>query len=466
MQSLTLRFVKEVVTMKRWFVILGLIGPLVWALAQDIETITIRAWTVGPDTPAYFRAENLVLAGERLNKILEDVGVKIRVKVEADFWTESWDSYRRRNILAFTEGDPNVVPDIVCSSHLDAPLWAQAGWIIPLDDYIQRYWDWTYADFFPHLWNAVTWNGKIWGVPQDIEVRMVWYRKDHLRALGWSEEEIASFPLRVAAGEVMLEDLARIAKQMQDAGLVEYGIIHRPTAGPDFFQFVVAYGGEYYDPVTGKLVLDRGAVLEVLKFFYRLVHQYQITPAGMTGWPWPSVHRAIALDGTAGFQITGGMWNWSEWQRDLKVSEEHLWETIGWCLIPAGNATGAPNQFGHPLCYMVTSVSRHKELAFLLITLASSVDLNTNHSLTGSKLAIRESQTAYRRFKEARFLAEASKLLPYQRFLPPHPKTGFYTTVLYEAIGAVETGALTPEAALEVMIQRLKAELGEDIIVR
>jgi hypothetical protein len=40
--------------MKRWFVILGLIGPLVWALAQDIETITIRAWTVGPDTPAYF----------------------------------------------------------------------------------------------------------------------------------------------------------------------------------------------------------------------------------------------------------------------------------------------------------------------------------------------------------------------------------------------------------------------------
>ena len=44
---------------------------------------------------------------------------------------------------------------------------------------------------------------------------------------------------------------------MQDAGLVEWRVIHRPTAGPDFFQFIVAYGGEYADPATGKLVLDR-----------------------------------------------------------------------------------------------------------------------------------------------------------------------------------------------------------------
>lgn len=437
-----------------------------WAFPKEIETITIRAWTVGPDRPAYFRAENLVLAAERLNKILEDTGVNIRVIVDADFWTESWDSYRRRAILAFTEAKPDVVPDIICSSHLDAPTWAQAGWIVPLDDYIARYWDWTYEDFFPHLWNAVTWNGKVWGVPQDIEVRMVWYRKDHLRALGWTEDEIEALPKRVASKEILLDDLARIAKEMQDKGLVEYGIIHRPTAGPDFFQFVVAYGGEYYDPATGKLVLDRGAVLETLRYFYRLVHVYKVTPPGMTGWSWPPVHRAIALEGTVGFQITGGMWNWTEWQRDLKVPEEQLWETIGWSLIPAGSAAGVPNQFGHPLCYMVTSVSRHKDLAFLLITLASSVDLNTNHCLTGAKLAIRRSQVAYSRFQEARFLAEAAKLLPYQRFMPPHPKTGFYTSVLYEAIGAVETGTLTPEAALQMMENRLRAELGDDLIVR
>ncbi|MCL0087150.1 hypothetical protein M1O24_00005, partial [Dehalococcoidia bacterium] len=33
----------------------------------EIETVTIRAWTIGPDRPAFYRAENLVLAADRLN---------------------------------------------------------------------------------------------------------------------------------------------------------------------------------------------------------------------------------------------------------------------------------------------------------------------------------------------------------------------------------------------------------------
>ena len=62
-----------------------------------------------------------------------------------------------------------------------------------------------YQDFFPHLWDAVSYNGQRWGVPQDIEVRMVFYRKDHLAALGWSDEEIADLPRRIRDKEFMLE---------------------------------------------------------------------------------------------------------------------------------------------------------------------------------------------------------------------------------------------------------------------
>jgi len=115
---------------------------------------------------------------------------------------------------------------------------------------------------------------------------------------------------------------------------------------------------------------------------------------------------------------------------------------------------------------MVTSVSRHPELAALLITLASDVDLITNHCITGGKLALRHQQLAYPRFAEAKFLAAASALLPYQRFLPPHPKTGLYSTLLFEAIGAVEAGVQTPEDALEMMVRRVQMEIGEEIIVR
>jgi inositol-phosphate transport system substrate-binding protein len=433
------------------------------AAAQEV--ITIRAWTVGPDTPAFYRAENLITAAERLNHILEVVGADIRVEVDADFWTDEWDSFRRRVILASEEGDPDVVPDILVSSHLDIPVWSSSGWLAPLDDYVQTYWESTYQDFFPHLWESVSFEGKIWGVPQDIEVRMVFYRKDHLRALGWTEDEINDLARKVEEKEFLLADLQALAKEMQAAGLVDYPIVHRPTSGPDFFQFVVAYGGDYYDPETNKLVIDKAALEATLQFFADNVKD-GLTPSGMTTWPWPAVHRAIAEEGTAGMQITGGMWFWAEWQRDFGIPEEDLWENLTWSLIPAGSEKGRPNQLGHPLAYMVTSPSHHKDLAFLLITLASEVDLNTRHSLEAAKLAIRRSQTAFPRFLESEYLAEAAKLVPHQIFTAAHPAAGRYATVLHEAIGGVETGALTPTQAVDLVIQRMTQAAGDDLIIR
>jgi inositol-phosphate transport system substrate-binding protein len=437
-----------------------------WSAAQEpIQEVTIRAWTIGPEVTAYYRAENLVLAGERLNQILEDAGSNVRVRVEADFWTETWDTFRRRVVLTLEGGDPDTAPDIVNASHLDIPQWAETGWIIPLDPYIERYWNGTYQDVHPHLWDSVTFEGQRWAVPQDIEARLVWVRKDHLRSLGWSEQEIDDLPSRVARGEFLLSDLIEVAARMQEEGLVEWGIIHRPSVGPDFFQYIVAFGGEYYDPDSDKLVLQRDVMEKVLGFFHSLAQEHRITPPGMTTWPFPSVHGAIAK-GETGFQITGGMWNWTGWQVEQGVTEEYLWENVGWTLIPAGVPEGRPNQLGHPLVYMVTEASKNKDLAALLITLASSVDLNTNHAVEGGKLNIRLSQAAFPTFAESEYLREISLLLPQQIFVPTHPGASLYNSIFYEAIGGVETGAISPSAAVDMMVQRLTRELGDEIDVR
>ncbi|MCL0105983.1 hypothetical protein M1N60_01680, partial [Thermodesulfovibrionales bacterium] len=126
-----------------------------------------------------------------------------------------------------------------------------------------------------------------------------------------------------------------------------------------------------------------------------------------------------------------------------------------------------PNQLGHPLAYMVTAVSQNKDLAALLITLASSVELNTNHALTGAKLAIRHSQVAFAPFAEAEFLSAAAGLLPYQIFSPAHPKTGAFLTIIHDAISGVQAGAMTPESALDFLIERASLEIGDEhFIVR
>ncbi|MGC8638224.1 MAG: hypothetical protein ACP5UP_08405, partial [Athalassotoga sp.] len=51
-----------------------------FASADVTKTVTITAWTVGPDIPSFYRYENLTTAASRLNQMLEAVGSDIRVR--------------------------------------------------------------------------------------------------------------------------------------------------------------------------------------------------------------------------------------------------------------------------------------------------------------------------------------------------------------------------------------------------
>ncbi|RLE70443.1 MAG: hypothetical protein DRJ43_02040, partial [Thermoprotei archaeon] len=135
--------------------------------------ITIVAWTIGPDEPSVYRFENLKIAAEYLNKMLKDMGINVTVKIDGFFWTESWGDYKKRFLLAMKAGKG---PDIYLTGHEDVPTHAEAGYIIPLDDYIKKYWDLVYYDVFPTLWDSVKYKGKIWAVPQDTEARPVYFR--------------------------------------------------------------------------------------------------------------------------------------------------------------------------------------------------------------------------------------------------------------------------------------------------
>lgn len=453
--------------MKRWILALSVITLLgLWAFAQEV--IVIKAWTVGPDDPSITRKLNLEAAVERLNKYLAVVGADVRVKIEATFNTVSWDDYKRSNLLALQSGDPAKIADIIITGHEDIGPYAEAGYIVPLDEYIAKYPE-VYEDFFPALWDSCRYKGQIWGIPQDTEARMFYYRKDLLRAAGYSDEYIESIPELVVKGEFTLDDIIVLGQKLLEAGVVEEGnaIWHRPTPGTDWFQFIYAYGGELFDPETAKLVVDRSATLALFEYVKRLV-DLGLTPGAMSQISWPEIHTAFS-GGQVGIFLTGGSWNWAEWQRDpYNKTEEYLWENIGFAPIPAAEKGGKPVSVSHPLVHLITSASQHKELAFLIVTLASAVDLNTRHALESGHLAIRQSQLAFAPYAENLHAKTVSELCaPFARFSPNHPKAPFYWDVLFkDGIVPVEVGALTPEQALENFIQRMQAELGDQVIIR
>jgi inositol-phosphate transport system substrate-binding protein len=70
--------------MKGWIGVFG-VALLASGLAQ--QTVTLQAWTIGPEDASRTRATNLVEAAEELNRILEAQKAPYRVRVETSFDT-------------------------------------------------------------------------------------------------------------------------------------------------------------------------------------------------------------------------------------------------------------------------------------------------------------------------------------------------------------------------------------------
>ena len=436
--------------------------------AQKIRTITITVWTIGPDPPSEYRLKNFFIAADVLNKYLETLGANVRVKVTGEFFVSpvEWEEYKKKFYLAYKAGK---APDIYLTGHEDVGYLAEKGMIIPLDDYIKEYWNTTYYDVISTLWNAVKYKGKIWAIPQDTEARPLYFRKDVLRKLGWSEAEIEALPKKIERGEFTLYDLLKLAKEAVDKGLVKRGLVHRVKEGWDYLQFYLGFGGRLWDPEKGKMVFSKEAWRKTLKWFYDAVwgeYKGVIIPTQFSG-DWTKDFHLPFTKGEALF-CSGGTWHKAEWIKKGLITEEGFWKNIGFALHPAGEPGKKPVTLSHPLIYTITSQAKKRgvdKIAFLLITLVTNPHINSYHSVASAHLAILNSQILDSRYTKDPFLKDVAYMLKYTTFIPNHPKWADYSRIVFTVLRAVETGELGPEDAYNYLLSELKRTLGDALII-
>ena len=438
---------------------------LVWLVAvltvfAFAKEIVITAWTVGPDNPSYYRFENLKAAAERLNKMFEAAGIDVRVKLEGFFDTTDWSEFKQRVLMGFQSKQDF---DILCSGHDDIGAWANAGYIMPLDELVKKYWDETYYDIIPSLWDAMKFKGKIYGIPQDTEARPFYINKIVLKKLGWSDEQINALPEKIAKGEFTLEDFVEVAKEAVSKGLVKWGMYHRPKKGIDYFQIFTSLGADFYDEENAKFVFSKSEMLRVYEFFYKITNVWKITPKNMIGTPWSSVHKDVTSGKVLAWM--GGTWNWAEWKRDYGKSEEELEKMFLIAPFPKSKDYGRPNTLSHPLAYMIPAHTKKAELAFLIITLATAPELNMKHAVTSGHLPIRWQETVLPEYKKDFIMREGTKLLPFSGFIPNDDKFDLFNTIIFEGIQMAEAG--TPAAkVVDMVAKRLKSQLKDKVEIK
>lgn len=453
--------------MKRLFVLM-LIGCFVvaggmLALAQEEEIVEfyVRCWARPPMES--WRGNNIVLAVAELNADLEAAGDPRRVEVSL-FQDDprDWGNYVTEFLLAYGVEE---APDIWLTGHEYIGVQAEAGRIIALDELMKDFP--TFNLVIDALWDSTMYKDEIWGVPQDAEARPLYFNKALLKELGWSANKIAALPGKIEEGEFTLYDMLAVAKEAVDKGVVKEGngFWTRPKQGHDFTAFYYAFGGETIDTATGKLVFDEAAGLKYYQFFYDAAQNYGSMSCLHGDW---SLWHGTITDGKVLFWV-GGTWQWAEWAEEYFKElggEAYLWENWGFGLIPAAEEGGKPNSLTHPLVYTISSQCEHPDLALALLAKVTNYGPNTRHAIASNHMGVLKDQTEYKFYKTSRMLSEALYMLAYTTFLPNNPNWGPYATITYEALAATVGGDLTPQEAVDFVVESLQRELGDKVIIR
>ncbi len=443
----------------KWLVIpLALVMSL--ALAQ--QTVVLKAWTIGPDDPSITRMTNLQAAAEKLNADLAAEGADFRIELDASFDSTDWDPYLRRVLLAFESGE---APDIVQASAALIGTWAAGGFLAPLDSYVPQFEQ--FADMVPTLWDSVTFQETIYGIPQDTEARPLYFNKALLAQLGWSAEEIASLPERISNGEFTWDDVLATAKEALDKGVITEGngYFHRPKNGPDFTQWYRSFGGQVFDEASGRLVFNKAAALRYYSWLAEAVSAGVLERDRLDG-SWDRYHQTVT-GGDVGQVLffSGGTWNWAEWTGMVadKGGQDWLFENFGFAPHPSWQQGGSPVTLSNPQAYMVWTGSENKDLAMRLLAYTTVPELDAKHAVDSGHLPILMSTPG---IIDDRFTAEVSYLLNFTTFQPPHAELSKWQDALYQGVSAVESGDLSPEDAVETIAAVMQRQLGDQVIIR
>jgi inositol-phosphate transport system substrate-binding protein len=397
------------------------------------------------------------------NAQLAEDGDDRRVEVQIIQDNMDWGDYLTEFELASSAGE---APDIIVSGHELIGTWATSGIITDITDQIGDYPE--FDDMVPSLWASAELDGKRWGIPQDAEARPLYYRKDLLLELGWTQAEVDSLPADLASGAFTWEDMLDTAEAAVAAGVVDEGNgwWHRPVNGNDFLYYYYSAGGELLDD-SGALIYDQAAAQQVYELLSGAVDRGILSDT-LIGTSWADWNSVVA-NGDVLFTF-GGSWQWNDWAVNYVVDpggEEYLFDNLGFGPIPAlAGGTNEPTTLTHPLLYMVSSDTEDTDLALLVISKATTKELNTEYALASGHLAILTSQADYEPYTSSEFLAEVGALLEYTTFVPNSPFFSAWSEGYFLGISAVESGTSTPAEAVQIVVDQLQNELGENVIIR
>jgi multiple sugar transport system substrate-binding protein len=219
-----------------------------------------------------------------------------KVIIEMSVWGMPWenDLYREIYIPAFEAENPNVEvkfyhfprynerlltlyragesPDVMRQNIVWGGLYMQKGTNRPLDNYIDGPDGVDRSDFLQILWDRVTFDGKTYGLPQDINMIGLFYNKDIFDNAGIAYPD-ASWTW---------DDLERVAKRLTKVKNKRVEIFGYDAIwySSEFMCYFLQAGGKIWSEDRQRCLINSAAGVEALRFWKSMIYEFHLARSG------------------------------------------------------------------------------------------------------------------------------------------------------------------------------------------
>jgi multiple sugar transport system substrate-binding protein len=307
---------------------------------QKYKGTTIRVFV--PLNPSHTAIKNVIPDFEKLT------GMKVNYEELPE------NNAREKLTVEFTAGS-STIDVFVSSLHQERLLYAKNGWYAPMNEYIKDAKltapDWDYDDFFQGAKDIVTVNGKVVGMPENMDTNITYYRKDLFDAAGLKPPK-------------NMDDLEAAAKKLHNAPTI-YGFAARGQKTSNATQidpYFRNFGGNYFDK-SGNPAMNSDEDIKAVDFYAMMLKKYG--PPGVTNFSWPEISALFQQGRVAIYTDGAGFAGPFEDKAKSTVAGK-----MGYGIFPAGPAGNFPPLFGSS--YSIYTNSKNKEAAWFFCQWATN----------------------------------------------------------------------------------------------
>lgn len=244
--------------------------------------------------------------------------------------------------------------DVAMIGSYEVPIWADRGWIVPLDDYVEKDTAWNADDLTKPIRDIVSKDDVLYAAPFYGSSSFLYYRKDLAEKAGVTISENPTWDEVQAAAAAMKDDAAGIS------GICLRGL---PGWGQNLAALTTVintYGGSWFNE-EWEPQLTSPETKEAVQFYVDTLRQYGQPDAAKDGWEgclqqfsqgktaiWyddtvfagsvldqatpevePNVAFAMAPTGPSGL-ASGWLWSWGLGVTASSKNQDAAWKFISW----------------------------------------------------------------------------------------------------------------------------------------